>query len=145
MYRYGHQGVGVNGAMTLPSGVLGTLALMRPADDFLSFVTVLLRYVDGAGNTVEENSSVFSNPNALVAFSALTLLVGWQAGHPARKKMGGCWRWALVSLDGVALSRTVCLPLLIFPCTINPEVLFWHWLTRVVPEKGHKTVVYVCS
>jgi len=33
------------------------------------------------------NSSVFSLiPNALVAFSALTLLVGWQEGHPACKK-----------------------------------------------------------
>jgi len=27
-------------------------------------------------------------PNALVAFSALTLLVGRQEGHPACKKMG---------------------------------------------------------
>ena len=27
------------------------------------------------------------------AFSALTLLVGWQKGHPACKKLsGGCWR-----------------------------------------------------
>jgi len=29
------------------------------------------------------------NPNVLVAFSALTLLVGWQGGHPACKKIGG--------------------------------------------------------
>jgi len=29
------------------------------------------------------------NPNALVAFSALTLLVEWQEGHPACKKMEG--------------------------------------------------------
>jgi len=27
--------------------------------------------------------------NALVAFSALTLLVGWQEGHPASKKIWG--------------------------------------------------------
>ena len=40
-----------------------------------------------------------------VAFSALTLLVGRQEGHPARKKnMGGWWRWTLVSPDGVAPS-----------------------------------------
>jgi len=25
------------------------------------------------------------------AFSALTLLVGWQEGHPACKKLGWCW------------------------------------------------------
>ena len=36
----------------------------------------------------------------------MTLLVGWQEGHPTCKKMG--WsRWALVSPDGVAPSRMV--------------------------------------
>jgi len=40
------------------------------------------RYGEGAGNTVEENSSVFSpNPNALVAFSALTPLAAGAAGR----------------------------------------------------------------
>jgi len=42
-----------------------------------------------------------------VAFSALTLLVGWQEGHPACKNMWRWWRWALVSLDGVAPSQLV--------------------------------------
>jgi len=37
----------------------------------------------------------------------LILLVGRQEGHPARKKYGGWWRWALVSPDGVAPSRIV--------------------------------------
>ena len=32
------------------------------------------------------------NPNALVAFSALTLLVGWQEGHPA------CKQWGMVEM-----------------------------------------------
>ena len=41
-----------------------------------------------------------------VAFSALTLLVGRQEGHPACKKWGW-WRWAVVSPDGVASSRMV--------------------------------------
>ena len=35
------------------------------------------------GRTLER---LLPNPNALVAFSALTLLVGRQEGHPARKK-----------------------------------------------------------
>jgi len=44
----------------------------------------------------------------LVAFSALTLLVGWQEGHPARKKIWGGWcRWALVSPYGVATSQMI--------------------------------------
>jgi len=43
----------------------------------------------------------------LVAYSALTLLVGQQEGHLAHKNMGGWWRWALVSPDGVAPSWMV--------------------------------------
>jgi len=39
--------------------------------------------------------------------SSLTLLVGWQEGHPACKKWRGWWRWALVSPDEVAPSQTV--------------------------------------
>jgi len=63
------------------------------------------------------------DPNTLVAFSALTLLVGRQEGYPARKKeYGGWWRWALVSPDSVAPSRwSVCLPVLISPCTIKSQ------------------------
>jgi len=41
------------------------------------------------------------------AFSALTLLVGRQEGHPACKKHGGSWRRALLSPDGVVPSRMV--------------------------------------
>jgi len=41
------------------------------------------------------------------AFSALTLLIGRQEGHPACKKIGEWWRWAMTGLDGVAPSRTV--------------------------------------
>jgi len=47
------------------------------------------------------------NPNAVVAFSALTLLVGWQEGHLACKNIGGWWRRALVSPDGVAPNQMV--------------------------------------
>jgi len=47
------------------------------------------------------------NKVKVVAFSALTLLVGRQEGHPACKKMRGWWRWALVSPDGVAPSQMV--------------------------------------
>ena len=36
------------------------------------------------------------------------LLVGQKEGHSARKNMGRWWRWALLSPDGVAPSRMVC-------------------------------------
>ena len=42
-----------------------------------------------------------------IAFSDLTLLVGRQERHPACKNMGGWWRWALLSPDGVAASQMV--------------------------------------
>ena len=41
------------------------------------------------------------------AISALTLLVGWQEGHPACTKMGGWWRWALVSPEPRAGSGAI--------------------------------------
>jgi len=51
--------------------------------------------------------------------------------------MGGWWRWALVSPDGVAPSRMVCVSASVnLPLHHSQEVLFCHQLTRVVPEKG---------
>ena len=78
-----------------------------------------------------------------IAFSALTVLVGRQEGHPACKNGG--W-WALLSPDGVApirmvsVSTSINLPLhhkvQKFSCgTGSPG-----WSRK----KGHKTVVCVC-
>ena len=56
----------------------------------------------------------------LVTFSALTLLVERQEGHPACKEMGdgGGGHW-LVRMEWRPAEWSVCLPLLIFPCTIK--------------------------
>ena len=57
--------------------------------------------------------------NALVAFSPLTLLVGQQEGHLARKKIwgdGGDGHW-LVDMEWRPAGWSVCLPVLISPCT----------------------------
>jgi len=57
----------------------------------------------------------------MFAFSALTLLVGRQEGHPACKKYGengGGGHW-LVWTEWRPSGWSVCLPLLIFPCTIK--------------------------
>jgi len=49
--------------------------------------------------------------------------LGGRKGIRPVENMGGWWRWALVSLDGVVPSQMVvvslCLPLLMFPCTIK--------------------------
>jgi len=57
---------------------------------------------------------------SLVAFSALTLLVGRQEGHLACKKCGdgGGGHW-LVRMEWHAAGWSGFLPLLIFPCTIK--------------------------
>jgi len=57
----------------------------------------------------------------MFAFSALMLLVGRQEGHPACKKCGedgGGGHW-LVRMEWRPAGLSVCLPLLIFPCTIK--------------------------
>jgi len=71
-------------------------------------VLCLLQFFDTAGwVTVRASSPQKSILHIQVAFSALTLLLGRQEGHPACKKWGGWWRWALLSRDGVAPSRMV--------------------------------------
>ena len=54
------------------------------------------------------------------AFSGLTLLVGWQEGHPVLKKWGygGGGHW-LLRMEGHPAGWSVRLPLLIFPCAIK--------------------------
>jgi len=54
------------------------------------------------------------------AFSALTLLVGWQEGHPACKKTE--W-WGFGKVICLERDADLVLP-------------FWYQLTRVVPDKG---------
>ena len=62
----------------------------------------------------------FNAFSALIAFSALTLLVGWQEGHPACKKWGddGGGHW-LVRMEWRPAGLSACLSLLIFSCTIK--------------------------
>ena len=82
---------------------------------------------------------------ALVAFSALTLLVGRQMGiRPV--KNGGWWRWALVSPDVVAPNRMVSVS-----ASVNPPL--HHRVQKLFSgtsspgwsrKKGRKTVV-VCG
>ena len=63
--------------------------------------------------------------DVVVAFNALTLLVGWQEKHPACKKWGddGGGQW-LVWIEWRPAGLSVCLPLLIFPCTIKSRSSF---------------------
>jgi len=91
-----------------------------------------------------------------LAFSALTLLVGQQEGHPACKKLHGgmlAWLWVWVKVQiFTSPSSCYCHSLSLAP--VNPDwfltfvvLPFWCRLTWIVPDKiqeGRKTVVCVC-
>ena len=73
------------------------------------------------------------------AFSALTLLVGWQEGHPACKNWAvGCWRGYLsgtrcrLAYGPADATATHCL------ASVKSRLVlpFWYRLTQVVLDKG---------
>jgi len=81
------------------------------------------------------------------AFSALMLLVGWQEGHPACKKMsGGVLAWLSVWSKVQTCIRPrwyhchspsfVCVCASVASVKSRLVLPFWYRLTRVVPEKG---------
>jgi len=75
-----------------------------------------------------------------MAFSALTLLVGRQEGHPACKKTEWWGAGVVVCLERGAdlhIAQLMPLPLTVFCFKKTRSILpFWYWLTRVVPKKG---------
>ena len=76
----------------------------------------------------------------LCAFSALTLLVGRQEGHPACKKLsGGVLTWLSVwseVLTCICPSWCHCHSLSLASVKSRLVLPFWYRLTWVVPEKG---------
>jgi len=74
------------------------------------------------------------------AFSALTLLVGRQEGHPACKKLsGGVLAWLSVWSElqtCICPSLCHCHSLSVASVKSRLVLPFWYRLTRVVPEKG---------
>ena len=76
----------------------------------------------------------------VLTFSALTLLVGWQEGHPACKKLsGGVLAW-LSSWSEVQTciwpSWCHCHSLSLASVKSSLDSPFWYRPTRVVPDKG---------
>jgi len=74
------------------------------------------------------------------AVGALTLLVGWQEGHPACKKLSGglvAWlsAWSEVQTC-IWPSGCHCHSMSLASVKSRQVLPFWYRLTRVVPEKG---------
>ena len=76
----------------------------------------------------------------MYAFSALTLLVGRQEGHPACKKTDWWDAGVFICLERSAdlhTAQLMPLPLTVSCSSKSRLVLpFWYWLTRVVPSAG---------
>ena len=77
---------------------------------------------------------------SVTAFSALTLLVGWQEGHPACKNLsGGVLAWLFVWCEVhtcIWPSWCHCYSLSLASVKSRFVLPFWYRLTRVVPDKG---------
>ena len=75
-----------------------------------------------------------------VAFSALTLLVGRQEGHPACKKLsGGVLAWLSVWSEVQTCTQPSwyqCHSLSLASVKSRLVLPFWYWLTWVVLDKG---------
>jgi len=64
---------------------------------------------------------------SIQAFSALTLLVGWQEGHPACKKLsGGMLAWLCLGQGAdLHMAQLMPLPLPISCSSINPDWFYF--------------------
>jgi len=90
---------------------------------------------------VSEKSSLVKkiqyNEIIYTAFSALTLLVGRQEGHPACKKTEWWGTGVVICLERDAdLHMAQLMPLSLASVKSRLVLPFWYRLTRVVPEKG---------
>ena len=73
------------------------------------------------------------------AFSALTLLVGQQEGHPACKKLSSGVLASICQERGADLHMAQLMPLpqlSLAPLRSRLVLPFWYRLTQVVPDKG---------
>ena len=88
----------------------------------------------------EASSSITSCCCCCLTFSALTLLVGRQEGHPACKKLsGGVLAWLSVWSEVQTCiwpSGFHCHSLSLASVKSRLVLPFWYQLTRVVPDKG---------
>ena len=80
-------------------------------------------------------------------FSALTLLVGRQEGHPACKKTEWWSAGVVLCLErGADLHIAQLMPLSLALVKSRLVLPFWYRLTRVVPGKGpFNGYMYVCT
>ena len=92
------------------------------------------------GNLLQSNLSKWILLKWITGFSALTLLVGRQEGHPACKKLSsGVLAWLSVWSEMQTCiwpSWCHCHSLSLTSVKSRLVLPLWYWLTRLFPEKG---------
>ena len=106
-----------------------------------------------------DNSSHITSPESLYndndvsqltlyAFSALTLLVGWQEGQLACKKLsGGVLAWLSVWGEvQICIWPSWCHCHSLSPASVKSGLVlpFWYWLTRAILDKIQGAVKWLC-
>jgi len=110
--------------------------LFKHSTDYIVVARYLLMPVFFRNNWMTKIDGVTS----CKAFSALTLLVGRQEGHPACKKLSGgvlAWLsvWSKVQ-SCIWPSGFHCHSLSLASVKSRLVLPFWYWLNWVVPDKG---------
>ena len=118
---------------------------MQLADENAESVAQQQQDVVNCCNQIAGNEA-FCHFVCIFAFNALILLVGRQEGHLACKKWGdgGGGHW-LVRMEWRPAGWSMCLPPLIFPCTIKSRSSLLAPAHPVVLEKGRKRVLVGCG
>ena len=108
----------------------------------------LIKVIGISIGAIQEATRDFRCNHYKTAFSALTLLVGWQEGDPACKKLsGGVLAWLSVWSE---LQTCIwpnwchCHSLSLASVKSRLVLPFWYQLTRVVPEQRAIKRVCVC-
>jgi len=134
-----------------PSALASLISRMDlPFWCWLTQIVLEKRLLDGCSSKSSQIRVIMQ----LFAFSALTLLVGRQEGHPACKKpSGGVLSWLSAWGADLHIAQQMPLPLTISCSSKSRLVLtflvlpIWYLLTRVDPDifqTSSKTVVCVC-
>jgi len=122
---------------TKPTTVINIL-IMKPITAMMAQKTSTHKY--RSERRRHHVSSCFAFSVIFSAFSALTLLVGRQEGHPTCKTLsGGVLAWLFVwSEVQTCIWSTGCHYHSLSLASVKSRLVlpFWYRLTRVVPEKG---------
>ena len=118
----------------------------RSDNDVLVALAGIKQVTNQTGNTSVYTCCFYFTLVGLSAFSALTLLVGWQKGHPACKKLEWWGAGVVICLDrGADLHMVQLMPLpLTVSCFSKIQIGFTFLVPAHLGSPGKRAVKRVC-